>query len=132
MVTIGEGPDNLARKRTLTPAAAGTAVLWAATIVSTVIGPGRLHLTLLAASLVASLVASGAFLAARREERIERRIAQIRADMADTVRQGFDELHSAVEDWGETLRQDRKTLAAVRVLTAELVQHRQKHRDRVA
>lgn len=128
MVTIGEGPDNLARKRTLTPAAAGTAVLWAATIVSTVIGPGRLHLTLLAASLVAS----GAFLAARREERIERRIAQIRADMADTVRQGFDELHSAVEDWGETLRQDRKTLAAVRVLTAELVQHRQKHRDRVA
>lgn len=130
MVTIGEGPDNLARKRTLTPAAAGTVALWAATIISAVTGagPDRLHFTLLAASLVVS----GALLAARREERIERRVERIRADAGDAVRQGFDELHGAVEAWGETLRQDRKTLAAVRVLTAELVQHRQEHRDRVA
>lgn len=122
----------MAQPRTLTTryAITGTAILWMVTIATAVTGAGsdRLHLTLLTASLVAAV----ACLAVTRQARIDQRIEEVRADAVDVVRQGFDELHAAVDQWGEALRQDRQLIVAARTLTAELVHHRHQHRDRVA
>ncbi|MEV4837751.1 hypothetical protein AB0K05_24735 [Nonomuraea sp. NPDC049486] len=117
----------MARLRTLTRTAiAGTATLWAATIATSITGHGsdRLHLTMLTASMVAAVI----IIVLARENAVDARVAEIRADVCDTVRQAADELHTAVD----AVRQDRATLTAVRTLTAELVHHRHEHRDRVA
>jgi hypothetical protein len=141
----------LARRHTLPAAIAGTALLWAATFALSITeyGSDRLHLTLLTGSLAAVLATLGyAYIDARIRvisgglasidarmcgvsgelHNIDGRITEVSGDLKDAVAQAADELHTAVEEQGKVLRDDR--IAAVRTLTVHLPQVQPSDRGR--
>lgn len=116
----------MARRHILIPAAiAGTALLWAVTVASsiTAFGSDRLHMTLLTGSLAAVL----ATLHLWRKQAADAQMRVVAGELHEALRQAADELHTAINVQGETLNRDR--IAAVRTLTTQLRRVRGEGRD---
>lgn len=120
MGRTGKDRHPLARRHALLAIAiTGTGLLWAATFAMAVneLGNERLHYTLLTGAFFAGI----ATMTLAKMIVNKRQVDQMGGDMRDAVHQAADELHTAVAEQGEVLRQDRRMIAAVRMLTAELV-----------
>ena len=113
----------MTRRHTLIwTATTGTTCLWGATIVLAVTDAGsdRLHVTVLAGSFLAALVTMGLIGLVAFRAFAARAVALVADELHNGVAQAADELHEAVDEMGKTLRLDRATIVAVRVLLAEL------------
>ncbi|WP_219471572.1 hypothetical protein [Nonomuraea rhizosphaerae] len=132
----------MSRRHTSIPAAAaGTLLLWGATVATAVnpaLGTDRLHETLRFASLAAVFVtlaliginhintqgdrveAAVKAQADRVEAAVKTQADRVGAELDNAVLQAADELHAAFDRTGKILRQDRQAIVAVRTLTAEL------------